>query len=94
MIRLRWIIVLCGGLALWACTTNPAERNNAGNSLYDQGDYNAAWNAYQAAQVSAPDAPEAYYNAASSHSFRIANNQTVSIDSTGLKLNASCTCQS
>jgi tetratricopeptide (TPR) repeat protein len=49
---------------LWACGVNSAERNNTGNDLYQKGDYQAALDAYQAAQVAAPDRPEAYYNAA------------------------------
>jgi Ca-activated chloride channel family protein len=52
-------------LMLASCEVNPAERNNAGNSLYEQERYVDAVNAYQAAQVVAPDAPESYYNAAS-----------------------------
>jgi tetratricopeptide (TPR) repeat protein len=46
------------------CDVNPAERNNAGNALYNQGQYDSAIAAYQAAQVAAPDNSEAYYNAA------------------------------
>lgn len=52
-------------LLLASCEVHPAERNNAGNALYEQGGYADAVNAYQAAQVAAPDAPESYYNAAS-----------------------------
>ncbi len=44
---------------------NPAERNNSAISLYDQGNYEAAIDAYQAAAVNMPDAPEPYYNSAS-----------------------------
>jgi len=50
-----------------ACDVNPAERNSAGNALYDQGQYDGALAAYQAAQVASPDSPEAYYNAASAY---------------------------
>lgn len=50
------------------CAVNPAERNNAGNVLYNQADYDNAIKAYQAAQVAAPDNAEAYYNAASAYS--------------------------
>lgn len=52
-------------LVLTSCEVNSAERNNAGNGLYEQGNYADAVNAYQAAQVAAPDAPESYYNAGS-----------------------------
>jgi len=51
-----------------ACDVNPSERNNAGNALYAQGQYEGALAAYQAAQVALPDSPEAYYNAASAYS--------------------------
>ncbi len=63
----HWIIALFL-LVTCGCGVNPAERNNAGNSLYDQADYDNALRAYQAAQVVAPDNPEAYYNAASAYS--------------------------
>lgn len=62
-------------LLLTSCEINPAERNNAGNTFYEQGGYADAANAYQAAQVAAPDAPEAYYNAASAFA-RIGRLQT------------------
>jgi tetratricopeptide (TPR) repeat protein len=58
------VLVIC----LSACGVNPAERNNAGNALYDQGQYDSAIAAYQAAQVASPDSPEAYYNAANAYS--------------------------
>ncbi|MBI1276950.1 MAG: tetratricopeptide repeat protein [Anaerolineaceae bacterium] len=64
-------IYLLIALLLWVvcgCTTNPAERNNVGNGLYDQADYDGAIKAYQAAQVAAPDNAEAYYNSASAYS--------------------------
>lgn len=60
--RLRWFLLL---LALSGCVVNPAERNNAANWYYAQGDYRTALRAYELAQVNAPDAPEPYYNAAS-----------------------------
>ncbi len=59
------------GLLLWigcGCSVNPAERNNAGNDLYNQAEYEKAIKAYQAAQVAAPDSAKAYYNAASAYS--------------------------
>jgi Ca-activated chloride channel family protein len=52
-------------LMLTACGVNAAERNNAANQLYGQANDRAAIQAYYAAQVAAPDAPEPYYNAAS-----------------------------
>lgn len=58
-----WLMVCWVLLA--ACTVNPAERNNAGNDLYRQGDYPVAIRAYQVAQVMMPDDPVAYYNAGS-----------------------------
>ncbi len=61
-----WIIALflCVGCG---CTVNPAERNNVGNDLYNQADFDNAIKAYQAAQVADPDNPESYYNAASAY---------------------------
>ncbi len=58
-------------LFLWiscGCAVNPAERNNTGNGLYIQADYDNAIKAYQAAQIAAPDDSEAYYNAANAYS--------------------------
>ncbi len=54
-------------LALTGCQANPAERNDTGIAQYNQGDYSAAVNDYQAAQVAAPDQPEPYYNAGSAY---------------------------
>jgi tetratricopeptide (TPR) repeat protein len=54
---------LCLLLVLAGCAANYAERNNAGNALYEQGNFRDAVHAYQAAQVDAPDQPEPYYNA-------------------------------
>lgn len=63
----RWPLLLAaaGLLAAAACDVDPVERNNAGNTLYAQGSYGQALEAYQAAMVANPDRPEAYYNAAS-----------------------------
>jgi Ca-activated chloride channel family protein len=58
------LLFISGGI-LVACGVNAAERNNAGNSLYSQADYDGALQAYQLAQVAAPSLPEPYYNAAS-----------------------------
>ena len=58
--------VFCAALmVLAALPTQTAERNNTGNTLYGQGEYDEAMRAYESAQVNAPDAPQAYYNAAS-----------------------------
>lgn len=57
-----WVILLCM-FAFCSCDVDPVERINAGNRLYDQSQYGEAVEAYQAAQVAAPDMPEAYYNA-------------------------------
>lgn len=66
MMRHIFTISLIGAvLILASCASHPAERNNAGNDLYDRGAYNDAVQAYQIAQVNDPDRPEAYYNAAS-----------------------------
>ncbi|MEO8610576.1 MAG: tetratricopeptide repeat protein [Chloroflexota bacterium] len=56
------LLVIC--MVVSGCAANPAERNNAGRTLYNQGDYENALNAYQAAQVLSPDAAEPYFNAA------------------------------
>ncbi len=64
MNRLKWLLLFCGIGVLGACGVDSVERNNAGNTLYSQGDYTAALEAYQAAQVANPDIPEYYFNAA------------------------------
>lgn len=51
-------------MILSACGVNAAERNNAGNHLSAQGNYDAAVSAYQAAQVAAPENLTIYFNAA------------------------------
>ena len=58
-------MVACGFVLfmLWL-QVYPAERNNTGNMLFSQGQNDAAIQAYQVAQVNAPDQPEAYYNVA------------------------------
>ncbi len=61
----NFVFIVVISLTLTSCEVNPAERNNAGNTLYEQAGYADAVDAYQAAQVAAPDAPESYYNAAS-----------------------------
>lgn len=50
-----------------SCGGEVAEKNYAGNQQYSSGHYEAALRAYQAAQVAAPNRPEAYYNAASAY---------------------------
>lgn len=61
----RLLVLVWGGMVLTGCGVNAAERNNAGNILYAEGDYDGALQAYQVAQVAAPDIPQPYYNAAS-----------------------------
>lgn len=56
------LALMCG------CDVDPAERMNAGNQQFDQARYGDAVEFYQAAQVAAPDSPEAYYNAAGAFS--------------------------
>lgn len=58
-----WNILLLA-LLLAACDVNAAERNNAANALFGQGNYDEAVRAYQAAQVTSPDLPQPYFNAA------------------------------
>jgi FOG: TPR repeat len=60
-----WLCAVVSAVAVAACEVNPAERNNAGNALYAQGDYSLALQAYQEAMVASPDYPVPYYNAAS-----------------------------
>ncbi len=61
----RFGVLLSSVYLLTGCGVNAAERNNTGNNLYVQGDYEAALRAYQAAQVAAPNQPEPYFNAGS-----------------------------
>lgn len=64
-----WLILIVllpvGLMVLMTLPPQPEERNNAGNDFYGQAEYEAALRAYELALVNAPDAPEAYYNAAS-----------------------------
>lgn len=53
-----WVVVAL--IALTSCTVNPAERNNAGNQLLADGNYEGAIAAYQSAQIIDPD--NAVYN--------------------------------
>lgn len=68
--RMKWRVLALGGVLcllaalIFSLRVNPAERNNTGNGLFQQAYYEAALQAYQVAQVNAPDQPEAYYNAA------------------------------
>ena len=52
------------GFVFAACGGQFARNNSTGNNRFDQGHYEAALRAYHAAQVAAPDRPEAYFNAA------------------------------
>ncbi len=64
----KYVIIMVSLLVLCGCQVNSAERNNEGNSLFEQRNLDAAIVAYQVAQVAAPDSPEAYYNSASAYS--------------------------
>lgn len=48
-----------------ACTANSAEYNAIANSHYDENRFDEAISVYQMAQVTAPDVPQPYFNAAS-----------------------------
>jgi Ca-activated chloride channel family protein len=58
----KWFFGLC--FLLTACGVNVAERNNTGNYLTLSGDFDAAVNAYQVAQVQDPDNAIIYFNSA------------------------------
>jgi Ca-activated chloride channel homolog len=60
--RLIWILLLLLGIS--ACTANPAEYNTAGNRYYDEKHFDEALKVYQMAQVTGPDIPQPYFNAA------------------------------
>jgi tetratricopeptide (TPR) repeat protein len=60
----RILLVVVLGI-LGACAANPAERNNEGNRLSANGNYQEAANVYHAAQVLAPDNAVIYFNSAS-----------------------------
>jgi tetratricopeptide (TPR) repeat protein len=56
--------------ALVGCTQPAASQNGSGNAEFEQGDYEAAIRAYRLAQISAPERPEPYYNAANAYNRR------------------------
>ncbi len=58
------LLLFVAAFLLFSGQISPAERNNAGNDLYQQNADEAALRAYYSAQVNAPDLPVAYYNAA------------------------------
>lgn len=62
---MRILILLCIGLLI-GCSS-PARQNNLANDLAQSGDYDAALQAYQAAQVAAPDNAILYFNAAGAY---------------------------
>ena len=45
---------------IFSLRLNPAERNNTGNTLFEQQQYDLSLRAYQVAQVNAPDQPVAW----------------------------------
>lgn len=55
------LILLC---SLTSCTGAVVRHNSGGNQNYDRGNYDGALREFHAAQVAAPDRPEAYFNAA------------------------------
>lgn len=63
---MRLLIVLCACL-LVSCNADPARQNNEANELARAGDYAAAIEAYQAAQVAEPDNAVFYFNAAGAY---------------------------
>lgn len=65
--RVKFIFIsLILGFAV-GCDAIPAERNNAGNELFNQSQFQSALVAYQIAQVGSSDSPEAYYNAGNAY---------------------------
>ena len=54
-------------IMLVGCTPSAAERNNTGNSLTYEGQYDGAIRAYQSAQVLEPDNALLYFNAAEAY---------------------------
>ncbi len=58
----KWIFASI--LILTSCTVSPVERNNTGNQLTNEGEFEAAIAAYQSAQVIDPDNPVYYFNSA------------------------------
>src|SRR5688572_21435537 len=61
--RLRRILLIVLGIS--ACTANSAEYNSTGNHYYDEKRFDEALKVYQMAQVTGPDIPQSYFNAAS-----------------------------
>ncbi len=61
--RFGWVLLILFGIS--ACAVNPAEYNAAANHHYDEKRFDEALKVYQMAQVTAPDVPQPYFNAAS-----------------------------
>lgn len=60
MWRKKYLVLFL--LIFGACGVNPAERNNAGNQLYESAKYDEAIRAYYLAQVENPNDPVPYFN--------------------------------
>jgi tetratricopeptide (TPR) repeat protein len=61
------LCALIGLFALTSCVPEVVKYNDEGNTEYDQQAYDEALDAYRLAQVSEPDLPEPYYNAANTY---------------------------
>lgn len=59
------VVLIALNILLAAACGSVARNNSRGNSLYDDGVYEAALRSYQQAQVADPDRAESYFNAAS-----------------------------
>ena len=62
----RALLLAATVVATWlmACGNTPAQVNNSGHALYQAGDYTAALEAYQVAQMRSPKSAEPHYNSA------------------------------
>jgi Ca-activated chloride channel family protein len=61
------LFALIGLFALTSCVPEVVKYNDEGNTEYEQAAYDEALDAYRLAQVSEPDLPEPYYNAANTY---------------------------
>lgn len=68
--RVFRLFLLLIGVFLGACTPAAVSHNNSGNGAFDRGAYEAAIQSYRMAQISAPERPEPYYNAANAYNRR------------------------
>jgi tetratricopeptide (TPR) repeat protein len=63
--NIRLFVVLLALFLVSACSVDPAEYNAIANTHYDENRFDEALRIYQMAQVTAPDVPQPYFNAAS-----------------------------